>query len=183
MQTSLKLSLFTLAMLSALAAGTSLLTLPAAGKPAAKPVPAPPTSQAQAPPKAASPRSVQVKFEWISASSEASETDPDKGVEALTVMAQEGKTAQVSSQHSKNGVGQRRSVTVLPRVGTDGLISLLITERNETSANGETKADSSQTTVRVKSGDTGLVHGLVSSGGQSQDRMLFVTPSIVRTTW
>lgn len=140
---------------------------------------------ADAPPRvegaaSAVPRQVQIRFEWVS-------RDPEKEMDSLTVVAQEGHSAQASSQHIRDGSSVEQSIRVLPHVERGGVVALDITERSDSTAHdspshaGETGFGSSETTVRVKDGETGLVRGQVSKqSGQSAERMLFVTPSIIR---
>lgn len=128
------------------------------------------------------PRQVQLKFEWASSAS-ASGAAPDKTVDALTIIAEEGRKAQASSQHLRNGVGSQETITVVARLEAGGMVSLNITEHSDTTARvGDTKSGSAETTVRVKDGETGTVRVQVSKqGGQSAERILFVTPTIIRS--
>ncbi len=126
------------------------------------------------------PRQVQLKFEWAS-SAGASGTAPDKRVDALTIIAEEGRKAQVSSQHLQNGTGGEETISVLPHFEPGGMVVLDITERSDSTARaGDTKSNSAETTVRVKTGETGTVRVQASKeGGQGAERILFVTPTIV----
>lgn len=130
----------------------------------------------------AAPRQVQLKFEWVSAAS-APNAAPDKSVDALTIVAEEGRKAQVSSQHLQNGAGGQETISVLAHLEPGGVVALDITERSDSTAHaGDTKSNSAETTVRVKDGETGAVRGQISKqSGQSAERMLFVTPTIVRS--
>jgi len=124
------------------------------------------------------PRQVQLKFEWVSAASAPSAAS-DKAVDTLTIIAEEGRKTQVSSRHLRNGTGGEETITVLARVKPGGVVTLDITEHSDTTARaGETLSNVSQTTVSVKDGETGAVGGLVSK--QSGQRLLFVTPTIIR---
>lgn len=133
---------------------------------------------------AATPREIQVKFEWVMAA-KASDKPDDKSVDALTLVAQEGRPATVSSQHMQNGSGGQETVTVTPRLDSAGMILLDITERSEITVAGQTQVNSTTTRVRIKSGETSVVRGLIRKQEGQQDkhdeeRMLFVTPTIVQ---
>lgn len=126
------------------------------------------------------PRQVQLKFEWITSTS-AVGAAPDKSMDALTIIAEEGRKAQVSSRHLQNGAGGEETISVLPHFEPGGVVALDITERSDSTARaGDTKSNSAETTVRVKTGETGTVRVQVSKeGGQGAERILFVTPTIV----
>lgn len=130
------------------------------------------------------PRQVQLKFEWVSAAG-APNRASDKDLDTLTIIAEEGRKAQVSSRHLRNGTGGEETITVLARVKPGGIVDLDITEHSDTTARaGETLSNHSQTTVSVKDGETGAVGSLVlgsPANGQSNHRMLFVTPTIIRS--
>jgi len=128
------------------------------------------------------PLQVQIKFEWASTAN-APNAALDKSVDTLTIMAEEGRKAQASSQHLRNGTGGRETITVLAHLKPGGIVVLDITEHSETTARvGETVSSDSQTTVSIKDGQTGTVGGLVLGSppsGQSARRMLFVTPTLI----
>jgi len=138
---------------------------------------------ADAPPPAegastAVPRQVQVRFEWVS-------RDPEREMDSLTVVAQEGHSAQASSQHIRDGSSVEETIKVLPHLEAGGVVVLDITERSDSTSHespthaGETGFGSSKTTVRVKDGETGVVRAQASKrGGQSAEWMLFVTPTL-----
>lgn len=128
----------------------------------------------------AAPHQVQVRFEWVS-------RDPEREMDSLTVVAQEGHSAQASSQHIRNGSSVEETITVLPHVEPDGVVALDITERSDGTLHdspghaGETEFGSSKTTVRVKDGETGLVRSKQSKpGAMVLGYTLFVTPTIIR---
>lgn len=131
----------------------------------------------------AAPRQVQIKFEWVSSAS-ALNAAPDKDLDVLTIVAEEGRKSQVSSQHLRNGTGGQETISVLPRLEPGGVVALDITERSDSTTHaGDTKSNASETTVRVKDGQTGVVRGQMSKqSGQNAERMLFVTPTIIRST-
>ena len=132
----------------------------------------------------AAPRQVQIKFEWVS-SATAPNTAPDKNVETLTIMAEEGRKTQASSRHMRSGVGGEETITVLAHLKPGGMVTLDITEHSDTTAHpGETLSNVTQTTVSIKDGETGAVGSLMlgaKPSGQSAERMLFVTPTIIRS--
>ncbi len=100
------------------------------------------------------PRQVQIKFEWVSSASTPNAA-PDKSVDALTIIAEEGRKAQVSSQHLQNGAGGKETISVLAHLKPSGVVVLEITERSESTAQvGDTKSASTETTVQVKDGET-----------------------------
>jgi len=130
--------------------------------------------------QASAPCQVQLKFEWV-ASAGAAGAAPDKTLDALTIIAEEGRKAQVSSRHLQNGAGGEETISVLPHFEPGGVVVLDITERSDSTARtGGTKSNSAETTVRVKTGETGTVRVQVSrEGGQGAERVLFVTPTII----
>ena len=130
----------------------------------------------------AAPRQVQIKFEWVS-SATAPNTAPDKNVETLTIMTEEGRKTQASSRHMRSGVGGEETITVLAHLKPGGMVTLDITEHSDTTAHpGETLSNVTQTTVSIKDGETGAVGSLMlgaKPSGQSAERVLFVTPTII----
>ena len=131
----------------------------------------------------AAPRQIQIKFEWVSSASTPSAT-PDRNMEALTIIAEEGRTTQASSRHMRNGVGGEETISVLAHLKPGGVVTLDITEHSATTAHpGETVSSVTQTTLNIKDGETGTMGGLTLGSkpvGQSAERMLFVTPTIIR---
>ncbi len=125
---------------------------------------------------------MQIKFEWTAASSGTLGAAPERGVEVLTLMAKEGQSAVLVSQHSKGGNGTKRTLWVIPTAQADGTIEMSITEQSEVTVSGETQSTSCTTTVRLKDGQTGLVHGSTGKEGtQGQENILFVTPSLLHS--
>ena len=127
------------------------------------------------------PRQVRVKFELVALTS-ASGTAPDKSVDAMTTVAEEGHMANVSHQHMWNGVPGEETISFLTHLEPTGVVVLDITECNESAAQvGDTNPTSAETRVRVKDGETGIVRLQFSKqGGQSAERVLFVTPTIIQ---
>ena len=131
----------------------------------------------------AAPRQVQIKFEWVFSAS-ASGVAPDKNVEALTIIAEEGRTTQASSRHMRDGVGGEETISVLAHLKPGGVVTLDITEHSTMTAKSAGAVSSvNQTMVSFKDGETRSISSSILGSkqvGQSMERMLFVTPTIIQ---
>jgi hypothetical protein len=124
------------------------------------------------------PRQVMVKIEWVQVGSD--KLGASKEAESLTVLAEEGKTAHVTSAFSQNGVTTRKSVHILPSVESGNIIALAIEEETQkTDKAGKSKTDTATTRIRVKPGDTRLVKGqVIKRDGNTLESLMFVTPTL-----
>ncbi len=131
----------------------------------------------------ATPRQVQIKFEWVSSASTPNAA-PDKNVEVLTIIAEEGRTTQASSRHMRDGVGGEETISVLAHLKPGGVVTLDITEHSTMTAKSAGAVSSvNQTMVSFKDGETRSISSSILGSkqvGQSMERMLFVTPTIIQ---
>ena len=100
---------------------------------------------------AVAPRQVQLKFEWVSSAGTPG-TAPQKDLDALTFVAQEGQRSQVSSRHLRSGVNAQETISVLPRVEEGGVVVLDITERSGSTAGAGDTASSATENDRARQG-------------------------------
>jgi len=126
----------------------------------------------------AAPRQVMVKIEWIQVGSD--KLPMSKEVETLTMLAEEGKTAQVSSSFSQGGISTKKTVHILPSIEAGNVIALdLEEETQKTDKAGQAKTDTAATKIRIKPGDTRMVKGqVIKRGGKTLENLLFVTPTL-----
>ena len=124
------------------------------------------------------PRQLTVKIEWIRVGPD--KPAPSREVEAITVLAAEGRTAQVTSATSVNGAVTKKTVQILPMVGADNIVSLDIQEETQqTDKSGKVVTNSTSTHVRIKAGDTRVLKGQISKrDAQTSETLVFVTPTL-----